>query len=301
MDTFVIEPDAADDRIVFQEGAPRRMATFAEPIETQPAPPPPAPSAPPPSTYRASRMVDTPRWMDDATCHLVDALLRPKMSKETAAAWSGVLHVDVAPALNRQAEREVRAAQALQASIEASSAERAHELAAERDRSLAAAQAAGDQLDAAADRCVEAIDAAVYAGSEVRKTMRCGRRDVDEVRRSLDRMCTPPSYRSWAPHIRAILDEEAEAAYRSLESRTETGLANVRRRRPALPSPPPPVVASNAHLQTLVDAMDARRKLRVVGRLQEAAMRSSSLLASCAACDGPQRRCVACSAPAEAA
>lgn len=233
--------------------------------------------------------------MHDATCQLVDALLTPDVPKATASSWLGVLDVDFATQLERQRLRETRAAQALQASIEASAAERAIELAAERDRCLAASQQAADEIDAIADRCVDAIDAAMHEATAVRTSTRRGRRDVEDMRRSLDRLCAPRAYHAWAPRIRTILDEEASTAYERLGRQTEAGVAGVHRRRPASVAAASRVaVASNAHLQTLLDAADAGQKLRALQKLTDAVVRAAPLVASCAMCDGPNHPCASC-------
>lgn len=315
METIVIQPDV-DDRLVIQEkGVPRHRAlqrvviaedrNVYEPPRPEPPHPEPAPAdsaEPEYRSYRSHRSVDTRRWMLDATHGLVDAMLCSQMPKETASLWARVADADLGPLIETQRERERRAAGALQASIESSSAERAVELAAERDRCLAAMQDRHDELAAATDRCVDAIDAAVHTSGRLRSDLQRERREVSEVRRSLDRLCTPHGYRRWAPRIREVLAEEADAAYASLDRSCEASRNAMRSRKPVtLPSTPGVGLVTNAHLQTLVDAADRRQQLEALRRLQAVAARSSQYLCSCARCDGPGRACAQCQAEVEAA
>lgn len=309
-DSFVISPESTKDHhIIFQEKgvsrlrmadgmpivnvpldssvecsesssplAPSQASLASVPSEECNAPPVHASKQSPPLTLRACRPVATSAWMHEATCKFVDALVASRIPKQTAALWTELAATDLAPLIERQAQRQARAAQALQASIESSPPERSRELAVERDRCLHETQAAVDELNAIADRCADALDAASHAASDVRSTMRQGRRDVESMHRSLCRMCTPAMYRSWAPRIREILDEEAQTAYESLQRSADARLADVRCHHPA--DPPTSHVKvkvstpTSAHLHTMIDAMQAGQKLRGLQRLMAAATRS---------------------------
>ena len=303
MDTFIVEPrDAGDPHIVFQDrGVPRRR--MAEPLQrpTDPrkhreeAPAAAAPIESPtrrpfpePLSRSSSRLVDTRRWMHDATESILDALLRPAIPKDASRAWSGVIAIDVEPLLERHETRERRWSAALQTAIETAHPDRAVALASERDKLLPMVERECDALDDEAAAYAECIDAAINAGIELRHRAVRSRRRIDEVSRELQRMCRPVAFRKWAPHVRRIILEEADAAYRSLESKAEEELGTLRTHRPLRVGQDAAAarrdhsvdVATNSHLQNLVGAIEARRKLRAVRVVQEAAIRTLPLLAS---------------------
>ena len=235
--------------------------------------------------FRACRSVDTRRWMHDASNCLIDALLCKQMPKETALMWAGVVaQDDIHALLDRQTQRQLLASQALQTSIEMSLPERAVELAKERDRCLAETQAAAEHLDAAADRCVDSIDAAIHAAEGLRTKVRNSRRDVKAMHTSLSRLCAPAAYRSWAPRIRAILNEEAESAYASLDALSEMGIVSIRAYKSSTMTNPTtqqhikkPGLVTNSHLQSMLDAIDLKSKLRCVQKMQAVAYRAQNL------------------------
>lgn len=243
-----------------------------------------------------SRTVETRRWMQDATARLMLALLNGTVPKVTATLWSGVAAADLPTLIEHQGRRKQRAAEALQVAIEASSPERAMALADERDRCLAATEDFCDDLDAATDRCADAIDAAVHTSGGLRRTAREGRRDVEAMRRSLGSLCQAQAYRHWAPRIEEILKEEEDAAYQTLDAGTEAGLVALRHAAPVLPTATAKKAGlpSSAHLQTLVAAIEAERQLRAIARLRTAAEACVPFLGSCPRCESSHRMCAAC-------
>ena len=233
--------------------------------------------------------------MCDATQALVGALLSPSLPLQAAALWSGALDP---PPIERHAQREARAAEALQAVIEASSASRAAELAEARERAEEEAREEAYTMEAYADACVEAVDHASDLAAAAREEARRDAREVEDARRELGRMCAPAPFRAWAPRIRAVLDEEREEARSALRAKAEARCEEARARRHA--SPPPlsrrtsSPSDSSAHLRTFVDASSRRREAEAVERMQAAAARAIPLLASCVLCRGPNARCETC-------
>lgn len=315
-DTFVVEPDVDDANIVFQErGVPRRrmhesvhlhpttaapLTTIVPPSSPEPPSAPATPSAPTPPhpvpSFRSTiRSVDTLRWLSEATNHLVTSLLRREVPRETASMWAGVVGADVGPLIERHVQRERRASEALQATIEASHVERAKELADERNLRMSEAHVSTDEIDAAAASCAEAVQSAAHRGLALRSRIVTEHRTIDDVHQSLASMAhKQPAYRSWLPRIQSILDEEADVAHSNVHQQSEQTLADVRRCSTIVPLSKRASTPSTTHLQTIVDAIETIAKLRAVRTLQNAAAETLPLLASCEACVSERERCKEC-------
>lgn len=323
MDSFTVDPAKVEDNnIEIVEGGVARhriaaplvvVESPADPVDALPAAPPPQPTVPPVSppalpsvsppvspvappaapAYRSAHRMRTQRWLCDASTGLVDALLSRKVPKETAALWRDVLDADLDSLADREAKRQELAVRALQVAIESSPPERAMELSSERDRCLASI--GSDEVVEVARRCATAIDAAMNEASELRRSTRHDRREVESTARHLEGMCRPYSCSAWAPRILEVVHEEADAARRRMDAAQATSVVAVRAHKPsACADGPPRTYASNPHLQTALDATEAQKDLRAVRTVRDAAVRCAGLVASCPACEGPDAACTAC-------
>lgn len=236
--------------------------------------------------------VETNRWMADASASLIKSLLNHQGSSLVSSMWLPVLKADIPQEVETHRQRAIGAEAALRSNMNRLTKEESEAVAREQDFIINRANEAGAKSRRIAEECSRAIDAAVENANHVRRTYVQTRKELDEMKQKLKKMCLPYSKSPWGKRIGEIVADEAKCAHGRLKVDSQRQVDDIRRCSLQAEDQQSVPFVSNPHLNTLGDAVLKQHELAAIESMIPSLLRCRPVIHSCEGCRGPNSACI---------